>query len=203
MKHIVWLSPIIYFSIAWLYPWDKIQWDSTISISYLFDILFCVISLFVFKLRLKVKGQDLKGATSRIIAIVGIASFSLFLVNISKFPAPFKYIEQLFLQILILAPIVEEFIFRFAIFGATEKYFKNKNHLLLSNSLLFSISHAPGIFMLPSQFHGFIYIQLGYTFLLGWICSKARLKTGSIIEPIIIHFVFNLLFYIAVIQEVI
>jgi membrane protease YdiL (CAAX protease family) len=203
MKHLVWLTPVIYFAISWAFPWDVIQWNSTVSISYLFDILFCISCLIIFKLQLSFGKQDLKGSISRAIAIVSIAVFTLFMTNLFVLPAPFKYIELLFLQILVLAPIVEELVFRYALFGALDKYFKNKNFLLLSNAILFSLSHAPAIFILPEEFHGFIYAQLVYTFFLGWICAKARLKTGSIVEPVLLHFVFNFIFYIAIIKRII
>ena len=203
MKHLVWFAPIIYFAVTWFFPWETIQWNSTVSISYLFDILFCISCFFIFRLPVRVGNQDVKGATSRLIAAISVAVFSLFMTNLFVLPAPFKYIEFLFLQILILAPFIEEFIFRYAIFGATEKYFKNKNYLLLSNAILFSLSHAPAIYLLPKEFHGFIYAQLTYTFFLGWICAKARLKTGSVIEPIILHFIFNLIFYIAITKGII
>lgn len=203
MKHLVWLAPVIYFAVTWFFPWDVIQWNSTVSISYIFDIIFCISCFVIFRLPIRFGNQDTKGAVSRIIATIGVATFSLFIANLFILSAPFKYIELLFLQILILAPLIEEFLFRYAIFGALEKYFHNKNYLLLCNALLFSLSHAPAIYILPKEFHGFIYAQLIYTFFLGWICAKARLKTGSIIEPIILHFIFNLIFYVAIIKGII
>ena len=57
-----------------------------------------------------------------------------------------------------------------------------KNYLLLCNAIMFSISHVPALFVLPKEFYGFIYLQLLYTFLLGWICAKARIRTGSTFE---------------------
>lgn len=203
MRHLIWLSPIIYFSISWGFPWDKVQWDSTISISYLFDIIFVTISCIFFKNFFEFKKIDFKGGISRIIAVLILAIVSLLITSLSGIKSPFGYIEHLVLQILILAPIIEELVFRQAIFIAFSNYFKNKNILLLSNSIFFSLSHLPALFILPEEFKSFIFIQLVYTFFLGWICTKARLKNGNIAESVILHFLFNLVFYFAVVGQII
>jgi len=203
MKHLVWLSPIIYFSISWFFPWDKIQWDSTISISYIFDLLFVTLSCFYYKNFFNFSNLDIKGGISRVIGVSILAAISLLITSLSAIKSPFGYIEHLVLQILVLAPIIEEFVFRQGIFIAMEKYFKNKNFLLLSNSIFFSLSHMPALFILPEEFKSFIHIQLVYTFFLGWICTKARLKNGNVGESIVLHFIFNLFFYFAVSSQLI
>ena len=60
------------------------------------------------------------------------------------------------------------------------------------------MSHLPALWFLPEEFHGFIGFQLFYTLLLGWICAKSRVKTNGMLEPVVLHFAFNLIFYIAV-----
>ncbi len=157
----------------------------------------------MFRLSFNLGIFTISGAAARLISVVGAAFFALMLANLFKFPAPFKYIELLGIQILILAPIVEELIFRHALFGAFRNYFNNENFLLLSNAILFSISHLPAIWALPEVFHPFVYLQLFYTLILGWICAKSRLRTGSVMEPMILHFIFNLIFYVAVIKEIV
>lgn len=203
MKNLIWLLPIIYFGITWFFPWEKFQWHSTISVSYLFDLLFIVLTCFYYKSFLHFKGFDWKGGISRVIATSIIAVISIFLISSLQIKAPFKYIEHLFIQVLILAPIVEELVFRHAFFIGFNKYFKNKNYLLLTIALMFSLSHLPAIFTLPAEYHSFIYAQLIYTFFLGWLCSKARLRTGNIVEPMLLHLIFNIIFYLAVIRNVI
>ena len=198
MKHLYWLFPFFYFAIAWFFPWDLIQWDSSISISYLFDILFVLIVTVSFKLFHFEFSLHLKGLIARSVAIIAAAIFSMFLINLFGLKAPFKYVENLALQILILAPIIEELIFRQAFYGVFSRYFEHPRHNLLLNSFLFSLSHLPAIWILPDEFKSFIIAQLFYTFLLGWLCAKSRMKSRTIFEPIVLHFIFNLLFYIAV-----
>jgi membrane protease YdiL (CAAX protease family) len=102
-----------------------------------------------------------------------------------------------------LAPIIEEFVFRFAFYEILKKKVANRKTLYFLNALLFSISHAGALSVLPKEFFPFIFFQIGYTFILGWICTKAKDDSNSIVEPIILHFVFNFLFYLAVVNQVI
>lgn len=203
MTYLSFIIPFIYFGIAWFFPWERFQWDSSISVSYVFDIIFVLIMTISFRLFNFKLFVHIKGFISRAIAVIGAGIFSLFIVNLFGFKAPFKYIDHLFVQILILAPIVEELVFRHAFFGAFDRVFHNKNYNILLNSILFSLSHLPGVWFLPVEFRSFIYIQLVYTFLIGWICAKSRMKSRAVYEPIILHFIFNFIFYMAVMKGVI
>tara|TARA_B100000212_G_scaffold339039_1_gene316683 strand:- start:276 stop:893 length:618 start_codon:yes stop_codon:yes gene_type:complete len=194
-------TTLIYFGVAWFFPWKLFQIDSTISISYLWDILFCVVVGGTFSVPLK--GSNLNGMVVRILAITALGCLSLFVLNYSGVEVPFKFLEHPIIQLLILAPIVEEFVFRYALLGLYLQRIKSKNVGLLASSVLFSISHLPGMWHLPQEFAAFVYIQLGYTFCMGWIIGKARIRTGGVLEPIILHFIFNLLFYVAVIKGII
>jgi membrane protease YdiL (CAAX protease family) len=203
MNHLIWALPVLYFGVAWFFPWSHFQWESSISVSYVFDIVFVIaltigFRLFQFKLFLHPRGL-----IARTIAIIGIALFSLFMVNLFGLKAPFKYVENLVLQILILAPIIEELIFRHVFYGVFEKYFINSKYNLILNSALFSLSHLPAIWMIPEEFSSFIIAQLVYTFVLGWMCTKSRMKSRAVFEPIFLHFVFNFIFYLAVIKGMI
>jgi len=187
----------------WLFPWDMIQWDSTISISYIFDLLVVASLTVMFRLKFYLGTIAPAGMIARALSVAGAACFALMLASVLKLAAPFKYVELLEVQILFLAPIIEELVFRHALFGAFKSHFKNENMLILSNAIFFSISHLPAIWALPPVFHSFIYLQLFYTLILGWICAKSRLRTGSVVEPMLLHFIFNLIFYVAVIKGII
>lgn len=189
---------IIYFLVAWLYPWSEIQVNSTISISYLWDLVFVIFSSILLKVTPKFSLNKTILIRLPIVALLG--TICIYISNYLELAAPFKYIENIFLQILILAPIIEEFIFRYSIFELINKNQLPEKFQLLIGSLLFSLSHAHAIWFLPTEFHSFIYLQLCYTFVLGWIVTKARMNSGGILEPVILHFVFNLLFYISVLK---
>lgn len=187
---------IFYFLVAWLYPWSNIQTNTTISVSYIWDILFVIAIGFYLK-QIPKLSMD-KHILIRIPIIALLATISIFTAHSLEFAAPFKYIENIVLQILILAPLIEELIFRQAIFSLLEKLHFNEKVKIGLGSFLFSMSHAHALWFVPTEFHSFIYLQLIYTFLLGWVVTKARINTGSIVEPVILHFLFNLTFYFSV-----
>lgn len=192
----------VYFLVAWFFPWELFQNDSTISISYLWDGLFALVLGLIYRLPLKPQERriNLAGSVSRIIATVALAALSLLFIQMSATAAPFRFLERPILQLLILAPFLEEFVFRYAALGAALSVLRSKNKAMLLGAFLFSLSHLPGIWHLPEEFRAFILIQLAYTFALGWIISKSRVRTGGVLEPIILHFLFNLCFYIGVMK---
>jgi len=99
---------------------------------------------------------------------------------------------------IILAPIIEELVFRGSIYELFKKA-KVKiwvNNLI--NSVLFALSHGSALFVLPAEFHPFIYFQMKYTFVLGHLCAKSRERTHGIIEPMFLHLIFNIVFYASI-----
>lgn len=192
---------VLYYGMGWFFPWELFQIRSTISVSYLWDLVFAVICGALYGLNYK--SFNSKGAVARFLAISALACLSIFILQYSEVQVPFRFLERPFLQLLILAPLVEELVFRFAFLGAYLQVLKSKNKALLISSGLFSISHLPGMWHLPEEFTFFVVIQLVYTFFMGWVIGKARIRTGGVLEPIALHFLFNLFFYIAVIQGLI
>ncbi len=192
------LVAIFYFSVSWFFPWDTIQFKSSISVSYVFDILFVAVIFFALKKRVYVGKLD---KTKSFLRIVFISLFGFACVIFTKnfgLLSPFKYVDNLFLQILILAPLIEELVFRGAFLDICEKYNISKQVALFSNAFLFCISHSSALWYLGSEFHPFIYFQLFYTLVLGWVCAKARIETKGLLEPILLHLSFNIIFYLAV-----
>jgi membrane protease YdiL (CAAX protease family) len=189
----------IYFCISWLVPWSELAPNSTISPSYIFDILVIGLSFWALKLKHIVGSIVLKSLIIRLTVVIFFAIVSASLTKSFNLLSPFKYVDLLVIQILILAPFIEEAVFRGAFFSIHERFEKRMLFVIGFNTLLFSFSHFSGTMFLPEEFHSFIYFQMLYTIPLGWLCSKARQKTGGVVEPIILHFGFNLIFYIGVV----
>ena len=189
---------VLYYGVGWFFPWELFQVRSTISVSYLWDLVFAIICGLLYGLNFRAFNS--KGVFVRFLAISGLASISILALQLSAVKVPFKFLELPFLQLLILAPLVEEIVFRYAFLGAYLQVLQSKNKALLISSLLFSLSHLPGMWHLPEEFGLFVLIQLVYTFFMGWIIGKARIRTGGVLEPIGLHFIFNLFFYIAVVN---
>lgn len=186
----------IYFAMAWLFPWKDYQIDSTISISYIWDILFCILVSLLLKTPFKINLN--KGFIIRAPSLALMALLCVYIAKWTNLNAPFRYIENLAMQIIILAPLIEELVFRHALYEVIKKSKLKMLFQYILGSLLFSLSHAPAIYYLPADFHGFIYFQLIYTFILGWIIIKARERSDSLLEPIVLHFIFNFIFYLSV-----
>ena len=187
-----------YFFVSWFTPWHELAPGSTISASYLFDLVF-ILSVFAWNKKLIFFGEmKFQSFLARLAMTFLLAIGCLFVLINSQIQTPFKYVDHLILQMLILAPLIEEFVYRESFFVILKRLTPNKNFALILNSLLFGLSHISGIFLLPAEFHTFIYAQVIYTIPLGWICAKARDRTDGIAEPIVLHLLFNLLFYIAV-----
>ena len=189
----------IYFNISIFLPWESLSFDSTISSSYFFDFLYWLAVALWLKEEpqfgeLKPKGAMLRGI------LVGILGTIFCMISIfSNFESPFKYLDHLSLKLLVLAPFFEEIVFRGAFFDLLEKIPRLPQKIkLIINAILFSGSHAAALAVLPKEYFTFIYYQLFYTLVLGWICAKSRERSKGLAEPVIIHFIFNLMFYLAI-----
>jgi len=176
----------------------------SISVSYVFDVMFALTVLSLSGKKNYIGKTIPKNLIIRLVLVFGVALLAVTILHLSEpLVAPFKHVNYLFIQILILAPIIEELVFR----GAIYELFKNAGIPIwvnnLVNSILFSLSHIAALYALPEEFHAFIYFQLKYTFVLGHLCAKSRERTHGVLEPIILHFAFNLVFYLAVVFYVI
>lgn len=188
----------IYFLVSILVPWSELAPLSTISPSYIFDIL--IIGTIFWALKVKnVFGQiNIKSLVIRMVVVIFLSVLSLVISKNLELLSPFKYVDQLALQMLILAPFIEEAIYRGAFYSLHKRFEPREGYILGLSTVMFSLSHLPAI-ILPPEFHPFIFFQVLYTLPLGWICAKARQKSGGVTEPIILHFAFNLVFYFGVV----
>jgi membrane protease YdiL (CAAX protease family) len=127
--------------------------------------------------------------------IVGFIIYRLALKSTILIPFDFTNTINVFL-LLILAPILEEFIFRFSLWEATDNLIKNKEIQIWISSLLFSIGHLIAFYMLPPDYRPFVLYQSVYVIILGIACSKMRQESNGLIGSILIHFLFNFGFYL-------
>lgn len=127
-----------------------------------------------------------------------IVGFIVFLLakplNIS-IPFDLKSSETV-LFLLVIAPILEEFIFRMALWQPLVDIFKKPNYALIITSLVFAYAHFHSYWFVPEQFYPFIYYQSLYVIPLALYCGYRLMKTGSIVSPIAVHLGFNLGFFL-------
>ena len=197
------LIPTFYFFMSWFFPWDMFQGESTISVSYAFDLIFSIGVLIYFKEKEFMGKLNQIGCLLRLIVGILVATACVYLSKVLEFNVPFKYLDNLGVQLLFFAPIFEELVFRGAFYRVLKSARLPEVPILGISAILFSFSHIVAIWHLPPEFHGFVGFQVFYTLILGWLCTKSRIKSKGLVAPMIIHFSFNLVFYIAVIREVI
>ncbi|MGZ3768810.1 MAG: CPBP family intramembrane glutamic endopeptidase [Bdellovibrio sp.] len=137
--------------------------------------------------------QVLYGTISSLLA--GFAIFRLAGYTNIQVPFDLRGTETL-LFLLLIAPIVEELIFRFFLWQPIEKLTKKPLIAWIITSIIFSYSHLHAIWFVPKEIHSFIIYQMAYTLFLGFACGFFVLKNKSIVGAIAIHFGFNLGFYL-------
>lgn len=90
--------------------------------------------------------------------------------------------------------ILEELIFRGVLFLLAKDYLKNYKHapllVVLVCSILFGIFHLTNLFS-GSANVGLVFLQVGYTFLIGAMLTTTMLKLNNIWLCILIHAIFN------------
>ncbi|MEZ4872732.1 MAG: CPBP family glutamic-type intramembrane protease [Bdellovibrionales bacterium] len=101
--------------------------------------------------------------------------------------------------LLLVAPLLEELVFRFALWECFQNIVKKPVIIIVFTALLFSLSHFKAVFYLPKEFHPFIIYQTIYTLLLGLILGWQKHRRNSLPHAITGHFYFNLGFYLATI----
>ncbi len=192
---------ILYFAFSWVLPWHKLP--STISFSYVFDLLFALGVSFFFRLpwkfKLRINKQVLKAA-GEVIALAWLCLFAIWYMDIET---PFRLLNGLEWHLLFFAPILEELVFRqtFQRFLINQVGGKRVTSMLVA--AIFAFSHLVGLTVLPAEYVPFIGFQIFYTFVLGVMCGQALLRFSSVLAPMTFHFLFNLSFYIALQFDVI
>lgn len=191
---------ILYFAFSWGLPWQALP--STISFSYVFDLLFALGVSFFFRLPWKFKWnvnrQTFKAAGEVILLATGVIA-AIWYMDIET---PFRLVNHLEWHLLLFAPILEELVFRQTFQRMLVSTVGGKKVTSMLVASIFAFSHLIGLTVLPAEYVPFIGFQVFYTFILGLICGQALLRFGSVLAPITLHFLFNLMFYIAMQLEV-
>ena len=192
---------IVYFAFSWGLPWHKIP--STISFSYIFDLLFALGISFFFRLPWKFKWDINKQTFKAFGEVLALAIGSIAAIWYMDIEMPFRLVQNLEWHLLIFAPILEELVFRQTFQRVLVANVGGKRVTSMLVAAIFAFSHLVGLMVLPVEYVPFIGFQIFYTFVLGVICGQSLLKFHSILAPIAMHFLFNLSFYIAMQLEVI
>ena len=192
----IYLVFIIYYLLVFFFPWEGLKILPSVSSIYLFEVIFVTVVSILLRMPLRFKLKHPKYILKKIIATIALGAVSIGIIKFFKVETPFKYLDNYILQLIVLAPIIEGLIYRHILLGLLQKKNIEVRNQLFFTSLLFSFSHAIAFFSLPMIFYPFILIQLVYTFILGWIVTKSKIDHEAIQAPILLHFIFNLIFLI-------
>lgn len=192
---------IVYFAFSWGLPWHKIP--SSISFSYVFDLLFALSVSFFFRLPWKFKWRINRQSFKALVEILVLALGSVLAIWYMDIETPFRLVNNLEWHLLLFAPILEELVFRQTFQRVLISSVGGKYVTSMLVAAIFAFSHLVGLSVLSPEYVPFIGFQVFYTFVLGLICGQALLRFHSVIAPIFLHFIFNLIFYLALYLEVI
>lgn len=191
----------IYFGFSWGLPWHLLP--SSISFSYIFDLLFALGVSFFFRLPWKFKWNINKQTFKAMLEVLLLACGCIAAIWHMEIETPFRLVTGLEWHLLFFAPVLEELVFRqtFQRFLINQVGGKYVTSMLVS--AVFAFSHLVGLKVLPVEYVPFIGFQVFYTFVLGLICGQALLRFHSVFAPMFLHFLFNLMFYISLQLEII
>lgn len=166
--------------------------------SYIFELACVAIAIAVsyrnFLTTLKVNKFSLFGVVAGLVA--GFCIFKLALITGIPIPFDLSGTETIVL-LLIVAPILEEALFRFFLWQPILFLTKRPPVVWILTSALFSYSHLHAIWFVPNEIHNFIIYQTAYTLLLGLACGYFVYRYSSLTGAILVHFSFNFGFYLA------
>lgn len=164
--------------------------------SYILEVILVTISLFIIKPKIKFKQTLTRNKCLTYLGLL-ISGFLVFRgAGLFSITIPFNLNEtETIIFLLIVAPLLEELIFRFFLWNAFPLF--GQKAILIITSLLFSYSHLHAIWYVPEQIKSFVYYQTIYTLILGFTCGYVVFKNRSLMTAIFIHFFFNLGFYLA------
>jgi membrane protease YdiL (CAAX protease family) len=158
---------------------------------YYFEFIFALVSLYIFKDKLLMYSENKK--TKHFLRYLIGGLITLFFCKLFSTQIPFDlHSTSIKVFLVLIGPILEEVIFRFAIWNAIEKLTNCHKVALHLTSILFSIAHFKAIFIITPPFMTFITFQALYTLILGYTLGMRYEKKRNLMEIIILHVLFNL-----------
>lgn len=134
--------------------------------------------------------------------VIALATAAIGAIWYMEIETPFRLVTGLEWHLLFFAPILEELVFRQTFQRALVSQVGGKNITSMLVASIFAFSHLVGLTVLPVEYVPFVGFQIFYTFVLGVICGQALLRFHSVFAPMALHFVFNLMFYLAIHFEI-
>jgi membrane protease YdiL (CAAX protease family) len=193
-----WAIVIISLYILGIMVAESFFWNNySVYYSYLFEVIIVVGAWFLIHPTVIWKKLEHNSFTTVTLSFfLGLIVFHLAKPMKLFVPFDFKSNETLVL-LLVVAPILEEAIFRMALWDAFRQFTKNHFALIAITSFLFMAGHLSAYWFVSDEYKGFVLYQAAYVVLLGFLTGVSRLKTESLNSPVLTHFVFNFGFFLS------
>ncbi len=175
-------------------------WDQfPIYLSYIYEIILVALSYWVYKneeIKPWTKGRY-KEYLYQMLPWLPLGFILHLLAKISGITIPFDITHlTTTLLLLIVAPVLEELIFRYMLWIAVEKFIKKPEWQIWISAIFFSLGHVIIMMTIPMEFRAFVLYQAAYVLVLSIGASYLRMKSKGMLAPITVHFLFNLGFYL-------
>ena len=165
--------------------------------SMIFEISLVALTVLLLKPRLTVKALATRAMliSAPIALIAGFAILKI--ARLSNISVPFDVHDmKTVIELLVIAPVLEELIFRFMLFQPIQRLTQVKTAMIVT-SLLFSYSHLHAIWFVPPEYDKFLLYQTVYTFPLALACAWMVGERRSLLSSMLVHGLFNLGFFLA------
>ena len=177
-----------------VYFWSKIN----SYFSYVFEILFVTAVMFLYRQQrpwfLLPQKKDI--FLSLFLLVAG--SMTYLLAGTLGMGVPYDLDSSTTIFFLLLvAPILEELIFRVALWEGIKAISEQALLAIVGSTLLFSLGHLVAYWVVPSSIQPFVLYQSLYVIPLSLIISYRRHYAGSVVPAMLIHFGFNFGFLLA------
>ena len=184
---------VLYFGVEYFH-WFSVEAISTHAI-YFFEVIWVALVCIIFK-NVGFAGKWTLNTAGGVVALLPLGWTTHFFARQQGMLIPFDFrSSETILFLLLIGPVLEEFVFRGAMWKLIEAWCSKSFVLILLTSLIFSYSHYQAVFSVPEEYKSFIYYQTAYTFILAFICAWLRLSTG-LIAAIVAHLLFNFGFWL-------
>lgn len=162
---------------------------------YIFEALWAGIALYLFR-PFDWKTEEFSFGYVVTLFFSLVAGFAIFeSVPYLKLILPFDMKNpEIVLFLVVIGPILEEFLFRGAIWNLLREWFRSPLVPYLVTSVLFAYAHFHEIKTAPEEFHGYIRYQAVYTLALGLLSGGVRMRFG-LLGAVLIHLSFNFGFF--------
>jgi membrane protease YdiL (CAAX protease family) len=171
-------------------------WQHYFYFSYGFEVIFVALAFWVYRKNFSFNRKfDQYDSLSVFLGFVaGFLTYKS--ANSLNLIVPFDFTAlQTILFLLVVAPILEELIFRMALWEAFASLWNNIWFVIATTSFLFALGHFTAYWFVPNELKPFVYFQTTYVFMLAIALGWQRQRKNNLASAMALHFLFNLGFY--------